>query len=64
MEVGTGKDIGIGIEMELEGETDLETGVAIEAPDIVVGIQGHNHLNVYSVLYSLIYLVLLNSLYR
>jgi len=64
-ERGIGEGIGTGIETEVEAGTDLETGVVIEGLeieglDIVVGIREDDSLNVYSVLYTLIHIVLLN----
>ena len=58
----TGEGIGIGIGTEAGAGTALEMGIVTEGQDIVVGMQD-DHLNVYSVLYTLIRLVLPNLLY-
>jgi len=45
-------------------EIDLETGVVIvEGLNIMVGTRDHDDLNIYSTLYTLIHLILLNRLY-
>jgi len=72
-ETGIGERIGIGAETGIEGGTGIgiNTEVAagpdpemedmIEGLNIAVGMQD-NDLNVYSVLYTFIYLILLNLL--
>ena len=60
LETEIGEGIGTGIETEVEVGTDLETGVMIEALDIVVGMREDDYSNAYPVLYTLVHLVLLN----
>jgi len=61
-EIGEGMGEGTGIETRVGVGTDLETGVVIEGLDIMADMREDDYLNMYSVLYSLIHLVLLNLL--
>ena len=61
MEVEEG--IGVGIETEVEAGADLEAGVMIEGQRIMVDMREHDDLNVYSILYGSVHLVLLNKFY-
>ena len=63
IETGTGEGIMIGTGKGVEVEIDLETGVMVEGPAIVAGTRDHDDPNVYSTLYALIRLVLLNRVY-
>lgn len=58
-ETGIGGGTRIGINIEVAAGPDPEMEVMIEGLNIAVGMQD-NVLNVYSVLYTFIYLILLN----